>query len=508
MAAVQYGNSYADLNPARQTSGQSILALLGLLQRGQIAQQEEAYRKSALEQQATLQREWMAADAKKQADAVPAYKAQDQLKSAQYDAANMKFGSPDEVRAQYPLLPEGIENSLAAQSLDARKQYNQRARLASSTRDLLNQYAGPESNVREEAANQAGINTELTALPWSHHIYGTEASGRQSDLENRLKTSKWRQLQYQGETTGLNPRPTDKDLLSLVVPNPQTGRYESLLPESPWETTQTTSVRTAGAGAPAAAAVSRTYAPSYAAPTGAPSRANAMQFMQGPGVVAPPDVKSWVIQRASALGQTSNLTQAQAIAQARAEYAAQFGNPGMAAGGRIRGPGTSTSDSIPIRASAGEYIVPAEAMQIPGVPRELDHIRRMALHKRAMNMGGRYQDGGEVGDWSDFTQPSFWGSTPEDAAWNTAPTGMGSQPATGTGGNFLQRLMQMASRQQAPQSEANQQAYDVLATRKGESSFYPDQPLFGAPKQSGGRPNGYSVLSAYLGNSGGGGGGY
>jgi len=35
-------------------------------------------------------------------------------------------------------------------------------------------------------------------------------------------------------------------------------------------------------------------------------------------------------------------------------------------GGKVRGPGTTTSDSIPIRVSKGEYVIPAHIVQMKG----------------------------------------------------------------------------------------------------------------------------------------------
>ena len=49
----------------------------------------------------------------------------------------------------------------------------------------------------------------------------------------------------------------------------------------------------------------------------------------------------------------------------------------MAAGGRVFGPGTGTSDSIPAMLSNGEYVINAKAVQAAGVPM-LDRINKMA----------------------------------------------------------------------------------------------------------------------------------
>ena len=59
-----------------------------------------------------------------------------------------------------------------------------------------------------------------------------------------------------------------------------------------------------------------------------------------------------------------------------------YGSPALRSqGGLIRGPGTSTSDSIPARLSAGEYVVRASSVQRPGILSHLEAINRgtMAL---------------------------------------------------------------------------------------------------------------------------------
>jgi hypothetical protein len=47
-------------------------------------------------------------------------------------------------------------------------------------------------------------------------------------------------------------------------------------------------------------------------------------------------------------------------------------------GGRVSGPGTGTSDSIPAMLSNGEYVIRASAVQAIGTPM-LDSINRMAM---------------------------------------------------------------------------------------------------------------------------------
>jgi len=55
---------------------------------------------------------------------------------------------------------------------------------------------------------------------------------------------------------------------------------------------------------------------------------------------------------------------------------AQTPAPGMAGGGFVRGPGSSTSDSILARLSRGEYVMPASAVRQPGVRAFLEALRR------------------------------------------------------------------------------------------------------------------------------------
>ena len=75
---------------------------------------------------------------------------------------------------------------------------------------------------------------------------------------------------------------------------------------------------------------------------------------------------------------------------------------GLATGGQVRGPGTSTSDSIPAWLSDGEFVMRAKAVKKYGLPK---------MH--AMN-ALRLADGGEAkykADWADFNLPT------ERTAW-------------------------------------------------------------------------------------------
>lgn len=58
------------------------------------------------------------------------------------------------------------------------------------------------------------------------------------------------------------------------------------------------------------------------------------------------------------------------------------GMMGMRKGGLVRGPGTATSDSIPIRVSKGEYVLPAEVVHMTGVLPLLERVRKIALKHR------------------------------------------------------------------------------------------------------------------------------
>ena len=76
---------------------------------------------------------------------------------------------------------------------------------------------------------------------------------------------------------------------------------------------------------------------------------------------------------------------------------------GWAEGGLISGPGTGTSDSIPIRASAGEYVVPAHLVAAPGMYAALEGLRTgristSGIRSTAVNLRGMpgYAGGGLV----------------------------------------------------------------------------------------------------------------
>lgn len=53
------------------------------------------------------------------------------------------------------------------------------------------------------------------------------------------------------------------------------------------------------------------------------------------------------------------------------------GGTGWKSGGHVNGPGSGTSDSIPAKLSDGEYVVPADVVQQPGVLQFLDMMRSM-----------------------------------------------------------------------------------------------------------------------------------
>lgn len=73
----------------------------------------------------------------------------------------------------------------------------------------------------------------------------------------------------------------------------------------------------------------------------------------------------------------------------------------LASGGKVRGPGTATSDSIPAMLSAGEFVVRAEAVKQPGVLAMLERINsreagalKVARHREAIP---KFAVGGYIG---------------------------------------------------------------------------------------------------------------
>ena len=67
----------------------------------------------------------------------------------------------------------------------------------------------------------------------------------------------------------------------------------------------------------------------------------------------------------------------------------------MQRGGDVRGPGTKTSDSVPARLSAGEFVVNADAVEMPGVRPALEKINAEGLRKRkGYAKGGLVKKGG------------------------------------------------------------------------------------------------------------------
>lgn len=82
---------------------------------------------------------------------------------------------------------------------------------------------------------------------------------------------------------------------------------------------------------------------------------------------------------------------------------AAAGSVAAAGGGYIRGPGTSTSDSIPAWLSDGEFVVRAKAVEQPGVLQFLRYINR---NMKMPSNARRFADGGLVGSPSMATTPN------------------------------------------------------------------------------------------------------
>jgi hypothetical protein len=76
-------------------------------------------------------------------------------------------------------------------------------------------------------------------------------------------------------------------------------------------------------------------------------------------------------------------------------------------GGHIRGPGSATSDSIDIRASDGEFILPADTVKAVGVKSLRDLVARTHEPTGRPARRGRYADGGIVTDDKDRKLDSF-----------------------------------------------------------------------------------------------------
>lgn len=104
-------------------------------------------------------------------------------------------------------------------------------------------------------------------------------------------------------------------------------------------------------------------------------------------------------------------------------------------GGKIKGPGTGTSDSIPIKVSDGEFVMPAVAVKMPGVLPLLEAIRQMALSDSTARKGGKdgkhFAEGGAIGGGG-FGGGAFEGGMGGDWGYNpgqaNAALGGGAQP--------------------------------------------------------------------------------
>jgi hypothetical protein len=94
-----------------------------------------------------------------------------------------------------------------------------------------------------------------------------------------------------------------------------------------------------------------------------------------------------------------------------------------AAGGPVRGPGTATSDSVPMMLSTGEYVIRAAAARAVGEP-FLDRLNRADSYQPA-TMEPTWQAAGAIGDWSRYRPMTGGGASRVEvvARW-VGPPGM------------------------------------------------------------------------------------
>jgi hypothetical protein len=151
-------------------------------------------------------------------------------------------------------------------------------------------------------------------------------------------------------------------------------------------------------------------------------------------------------------------------------------------GGMLRGPGTPTSDSIPIHASTGEFIMPAAAVRLPGALPVLEAMRRRGLAVQAARQRsrGRFQEGGEVGGgfgegWGNsdigsgipYDPGSYGTSTDIDPASFDKPRRSPGGGGGGGGGGLAGSAQQLNARAMADLQPSWQPATQVAAPSEG-----------------------------------------
>lgn len=100
--------------------------------------------------------------------------------------------------------------------------------------------------------------------------------------------------------------------------------------------------------------------------------------------------------------------------------------PGYRDGGPIRGPGTSTSDSIPARLSKGEFVLPADTVRKVGVKSLRDLVHRTHMPSGKPHHPARFVDGGPVDDAN--KRPNSFGDAAA-AARDPSVAQVGAAPA-------------------------------------------------------------------------------
>ena len=260
---------------------------------------------------------------------------------------------------------------------------------------------------------------------WGRIFVGDSPSYNANVAE--LKTLESQLPDFTAQAQAVNP-----ELRALLTIDPATGDYVPIVPKP--RTTNKRVVVPQGSGAlgPVRDDTPELLrdATAFDAPPAAPIRIKASSLAQPPQ--APPP-------HALAIGATVQMEHADGTKSwvhpddVNAFLRKNVGSrrAGMADGGSVVGQGTSTSDNVSARLSPGEFVLPAETMEIPGAYQLAERMRGAGLALRSARQRPlRFASGGMF----PFALPGMGGG--KSGGFNPLAMFMGGMPMGGGGGGM------------------------------------------------------------------------
>lgn len=462
MAVARYADSYSGLRGTPETSGSTVMQLLGMLMQQKQNQDALALREKEFQAQQGQQDisneftrgRFLAENADRDLRA--------QQINAQLEEARTRTGAGERSTAlrgalelanagadvDTSMLPPNERAIVESAKANAQEEIGRQYQTAAQAADAVNKHLRAQALVKslKDSTDQGAANENASIIKpwtWGRSLIGRDGwwSGGDSPA---LESDKTQLKSLSDQLPDLSARASavlaDPNLKQAITFDPTSGQYVPIVPKPRLR------------GVPAMSG-SGPVGPTDVPPAFQDAMGSASIPFTAPNTAVPQGDNTFVGRAAARAQRTAPriVRQGNNVFQLMPDGSYKFlqRTDGYKDGGTVHGRGTSTSDNITAKVSPGEFIMPAEAMEIPGAPEAMNHMRQTALAIRArrggrppMMMPGHYAWGGMVDD--------AMGSMGDMGG--TAASAMGS---SGGGFNWLGLVMSFLKAKNANQQKPN-----------------------------------------------------